>query len=153
LFVTVRIDVVKAVAAPFRPGDLRAVLGAAAAVREVGARLGDEPSLVVRVTGDRELRRLNRRFLGEDHATDVLAFPSGQPSGHVGDIAISWPAVRRQAAEHGHAEFTELGLLAVHGFLHLLGWDHAAAAQRREMTRLTLAALELAGLKLAPGRL
>jgi ssRNA-specific RNase YbeY (16S rRNA maturation enzyme) len=41
----------------------------------------------------------------------------------------------------------------VHGLLHLLGWDHATAAQRKEMTRLTLAALALSGLKPAPGRL
>jgi probable rRNA maturation factor len=148
-----RIEVVKALAAPFKPADLRTALMAAAAVREVAARLGEEPALVVRVTGDRELRRLNRQFLGDDHATDVLAFPSGERSGHIGDIAISWPAVSRQAGEHGHSEFTELALLAVHGFLHLLGWDHAADAERREMTRLTGAALELAGLQLAPGRL
>jgi probable rRNA maturation factor len=59
----------------------------------------------------------------------------------------------RQAAEYGHDEKTELALLAVHGVLHLLGWDHAKAAERREMNRLTLAALERSGIKLAPNRL
>lgn len=163
----VGIDIVKAVAAPFRPADLRAVLGAAAGVPEVAARIGGEATLAVRVTGDRELRRLNRRYLGEDHATDVLAFPAALPAalpasapagvpaagGHLGDLAISWPAVRRQAAEHGHPEFAELALLSVHGLLHVLGWDHASEPERIEMTRLTKVALARAGIELAPGRI
>ena len=89
--------------------------------------------------------------LGIDSATDVLSFAgSGH---HVGDVAISWPATLRQAQQYGHPDQTELALLGVHGFLHLLGWDHASAAQRKEMSRLTVAALALSGLKLAPGRL
>lgn len=156
------VDVVKAVPAPFAPGDLRAVLRAAAAVPEVAARLPHAGTLVLRVTGDRELRRLNRRFLGDDHPTDVLAFaaaaaPPGGAAGvspeHLGDVAISWPAVRRQAAEHGHPDFAEIALLSVHGLLHVLGWDHATEAQRLEMTRLTEAALARSGVRLAPGRI
>jgi probable rRNA maturation factor len=152
-----RAEIVKAVAAPFEPARLRSVLSSAAALPELAARLPGAAVLVVRVTGDRELRRLNRSFLGEDHPTDVLAFPAGDgeagADGHLGDLAISWPAVRRQALEHGHAEFAELALLAVHGLLHVLGWDHATRPQEREMTRLTRAALARAGLELAPGRL
>ena len=72
---------------------------------------------------------------------------------HVGDLAISWPTVVRQAREYGHPEQTELGVLVVHGLLHLLGWDHATAAQRKEMSRLTIAALALSGLRPAQGRL
>jgi probable rRNA maturation factor len=148
-----RVEVVKAVPAPFRPGDLRGALGAALGVPEIAARLAGAGTLVIRVTGDRELRRLNRSFLGDDHPTDVLAFPSGDAQGHLGDLAISWPAVRRQAAEHGHPDFAELALLAVHGFLHVLGWDHARERERIEMTRLTLAALARAGVEPAPGRI
>ena len=51
------------------------------------------------------------------------------------------------------AHYAELGLLGVHGLLHLAGWDHVSTAGRKEMTRLTVAALELAGLELGPGRL
>lgn len=151
-FSELRVDLVKAVAAPFRPSDLRRVLSLAVEVPEVAARVAGEATLAVRVTGDRELRRLNRQFLGEDHATDVLAFPAGA-GGHLGDLAISWPAVGRQAAEHGHAEFAELALLSVHGLLHVLGWDHATEPERVEMTRLTNAALTRAGIELAPGRI
>jgi probable rRNA maturation factor len=110
--------------------------------------------MTVRVAGDRELRRLNREFLGQDHPTDVLSFPSGDLDvGYLGDLALSWPAVARQAAEHGHTEEVEAALLVVHGLLHLLGWDHASPAEERAMTRLTLACLGRAGIAPAAGRL
>jgi probable rRNA maturation factor len=152
-----RVGVVKAVPAPLRPGHLRYVLRQAAAEPAVAAALataGQAPELTVRVTGDRELRRLNRRFLGEDHATDVLSFPSGDLSGgYLGDVALSWPAVLRQAAAFGHAPEVEAALLAVHGLLHLLGWDHADAGEERAMTALTLACLARSGVRPAAGRL
>ena len=146
------VEVFKAVRAPVPPTFLRRLLQRAASVPEVEARLpSGAATIAVRLTGDEELRRLNLEFAGIDSSTDVLSFASsGQ---HVGDLAISWPATLRQAQEYGHPDQTELGLLGVHGFLHLLGWDHASAAQRKEMTRLTVAALALSGLKLAPGRL
>jgi probable rRNA maturation factor len=150
------ISVVKAVRAPVAPARIRSLIEAAAAGPELAARLPDGGwELAIRVSGDRELRRLNRRFLGEDHATDVLSFPSGErePGAHLGDIVISWPAVTRQAAEFGHSEASELGLLAVHGFLHILGWDHGTAREEVEMSRLSLEALERAGIGIASGRL
>jgi probable rRNA maturation factor len=155
--VPVTVEVVKAVKAPLPPAFLRGVLGAAAEEPAVAAALpagGRRGELTVRVTGDRELRRLNREFLGEDHATDVLSFPSGDVSdGYLGDLALSWPAVLRQAAEFGHAPEVEAALLAVHGLLHVLGWDHATPGEEREMTALTLACLARSGLRPAPGRL
>ena len=152
-----RVEVVKAVRAPVAPAFFRAVLTAAVeepAVAAAVAPAGAAPELTVRVTGDRELRRLNREFLGEDHATDVLSFPSGDlASGYLGDLALSWPAVGRQAEAFGHPPEVEAALLAVHGLLHLLGWDHATQAEEREMTRLTLACLARSGLEPAVGRL
>ena len=148
----IEVEVVKAVRAPVRPAFVRSVLGVAARLPEVAARLPVTASQVaVRITGDEEMRRLNRTYAGEDHATDVLSFEgSGE---HLGDLAISWPAVERQARDHGHAAEAELALLCVHGLLHLLGWDHSTAAENREMTRLTKAALALSGVKLSPRRL
>ena len=83
------------------------------------------------------------------------SFPSGDrgPGAHLGDILISWPAVVRQAVQYGHSEDTEAALLAVHGFLHLLGWDHAAAGEEVEMTRLTIAGLRRSDIEIAPHRL
>lgn len=144
---------VKARAAPIKPGLIRRVLQEAARAPEVEARLqATEPGLTVRISGDRELRRLNRNFLGEDHATDVLSFPSGEGE-YLGDIVVSWAAVERQAREFGHPPEVEAVLLCVHGLLHLLGWDHAETVEEREMAGLTLACLERAGISPAPGRL
>jgi probable rRNA maturation factor len=141
--------VVKAVRAEVTPAFIRGVLVRAAKVPELAARLPDGTcSVAVRITSDEEMAQLNRDYAGDDHATDVLAF-AGQ-SDHLGDIAISWPAAVRQAAEYRHDNKTEVALLAVHGLLHLLGWDHVTAAERREMSRLTIAALDRSRIK--PGR-
>lgn len=128
----------------------------AAEVPEVAARLPEKGwELTIRISGDRELRRLNRRFLHEDHATDVLSFPSGEQGAgaYLGDVVISWPAVIRQAEEFGHSEDDELALLLVHGLLHVLGWDHSKAREESEMNRLTLDALGHSGFTIAAGRL
>jgi probable rRNA maturation factor len=153
----VKVEVVKAVRGPLAPAFLRAVLEAAVeepAVAAAARPAGTAAALTVRVTGDRELRRLNREFLGEDHATDVLSFPSGDlAGGYLGDLALSWPAVGRQAEAFGHPPEVEAALLSVHGLLHLLGWDHATPPDELAMTRLTLACLARSGLRPAPGRL
>jgi probable rRNA maturation factor len=153
--VELRVGVQKNVRAQVAPRFLRDVLAAAADEPAVSDRLpAGALELTVRVTGDRELRRLNRDFLGEDHTTDVLSFPSGDlDSGYLGDLALSWPAVVRQAGEHRHPEDVEAALLVVHGLLHLLGWDHASPMEERKMTLLTLACLGRAGIVPAPGRL
>lgn len=133
-------------------GFVRTVLLRAAAVPEVAARLPEaESTLAVRITDDGEMERLNRTYADVAEATDVLSF-AGIGS-HLGDIAISWPAVERQASRYGHDAETEFALLAVHGLLHVLGWDHATARERKEMNRLTVDALKRSRIIFAPGRL
>ncbi|HEX9099149.1 MAG TPA: rRNA maturation RNase YbeY [Candidatus Dormibacteraeota bacterium] len=146
------VDVIKAVRAPVPAAFVRQVLERAVSIPEVAARLPNgRATVAIRFTGDRELRRLNREYAGEDSVTDVLSFAgSGE---HVGDLAISWPAAVRQSTAFGHEADTEVALLTVHGLLHLLGWDHATAPERREMNRLTRAALKLSSLSLKRGRL
>ncbi len=96
------------------------------------------------ITGDEEIRALNRDFLGNDAPTDVLSFPaegSAEPfivpeeeaADYLGDVIISFPTAARQAAEQGHAIEDELALLVVHGCLHLLGYDHADEESERQM--------------------
>lgn len=93
-------------------------------------------------TDDRELRRLNREFLGHDYPTDVLSFPSPGPDGFLGEMAVSVDRAAEQAREYGHTLEGELGILVLHGLLHLLGMDHqtdrgrmarAEAAWRRKL--------------------
>lgn len=103
---------------------------------------GDRRGATLRVLSDRKIRELNRRFREKDRPTDVLAFPAGAPDGgsfggepaYLGDLAVSAETAARQAAERGHPLETELRLLALHGVLHLLGWDHER--DRGEMERL-----------------
>lgn len=89
-------------------------------------------SLGVRFVGDREMLRTNRQFRGQDKTTDVLSFPGEE--GHLGDVLISVPAARRQAAAAGHGVDAELKTLLLHGVLHCLGYDHET--DRGEMERL-----------------
>lgn len=148
----IEVDLVKAVGAPFPPKWLKHVVERAPRIDEVAARMPEGMSTVaIRITDDDEMERLNREFAGEDHSTDVLSF-AGSDS-HLGDIAISWPAVVRQARRYKQDTWTELALLTVHGLLHLLGWDHATAAEQKEMTRLTRRILRRSRLMLARGRL
>jgi probable rRNA maturation factor len=76
------------------------------------------------IAGDAEVRRLNRDFRKQDHATDVLSFPSRQSLGFLGDVAISFQQAKRQAAEYGHPVGREIEILMLHGVLHLIGLDH-----------------------------
>jgi probable rRNA maturation factor len=80
----------------------------------------------VMVTGDREMRSLNRRFRGKDKPTDVLSFPPMPDfaNGLAGDVAISSDIARKNARVLGHAHSDEIKILALHGMLHLAGYDH-----------------------------
>jgi len=77
----------------------------------------------VAVVSDRRMRALYRQFRGRDRVTDVLSFPA-ETAGFLGDIVIASGVAARQARDAGHTLATELKVLALHGLLHLLGYDH-----------------------------
>ena len=91
--------------------------------------------VTIALVSDRRIRALNRQFRGTDHATDVLSFPSGE-RGFLGDIVIAAGVARRQAREAGHTLQTEFRVLALHGLLHLLGYDHEIDEEAEEMEQL-----------------
>lgn len=105
------------------------------------------------VTDDAQVHELNRQYRGVDRPTDVLSFAQGEPTGvgafpsiglaprPLGDIVISGDRVRAQAAEYGHSQRRELAYLAVHGLLHLLGFDHETEPERQRMRAAEEAAL------------
>jgi probable rRNA maturation factor len=95
----------------------RVLRGAADALRVSG-----EVALVL--TSDAPVRRLNARYRGQDKPTDVLSFPG--PGGYegLGDIVISLDTAARNAPRFGRTLAQELDILALHGFLHVLGYDH-----------------------------
>ncbi|HYM49443.1 MAG TPA: rRNA maturation RNase YbeY [Candidatus Limnocylindrales bacterium] len=119
---------------------------------QAGARLlniRDDALAVVTLTSDAHIHEYNRRYRGLDEPTDVLAFASREkpkdqrfqaPPGTehwLGDIVISLERARVQARAARHPVNAEVSLLAVHGLLHLLGYDHATPTEERTMSALT----------------
>ncbi len=88
------------------------------------------------LTTDEQMRDLNNVYRGIDEPTDVLSFPAGEVMPgmpdklHLGDIAISVPYAKRRAFAEQHSLKSELQLLAVHGTLHLLGYDHETPEEK-----------------------
>ena len=109
-----------------------------------------EGEVSVLLTGDKEIRRLNREFRHKDHSTDVLSFPAPAAAGNghgraAGDLAISVETAARQAEEFGHPLADELQVLVLHGLLHLAGYDHES--DQGEMVRKETALRRRFGLK------
>lgn len=100
------------------PLRLRRLLEGAARALEV------EGEVALVFAGDRTLRRLNARYRGKDKPTDVLSFPGGGGEAGLGDIVISVETAARNARARGRTVHQELDVLALHGFLHVLGYDH-----------------------------
>ncbi len=92
--------------------------------------IGDGRPFDCLVTSNPEMRAFNRLYLGNDHPTDVLSFPSMAADGPLGDIAISLPIATEQAARYGHSVLDELRILLLHGVLHLTGYDHESDGGR-----------------------
>lgn len=112
-------------------------------LRRAGAPVNAEVTVVL-VT-DAAIRRLNRRFLGKDRPTDVLAFAGDPPS--LGDVAVSVQRARVQARVAGHPIAVEVALLAAHGTLHLLGYDDRTRGLRADMMRRQRALLGELGIE------
>jgi probable rRNA maturation factor len=102
----------------------------------------------ISVVGDRKVRSLNRKFRGQDKTTNVLSFPLHGPNTDLestlrtgktiplGDIVISYPVARLEAAEQNILVDDMLGRLTVHGMLHLVGFDHEDGFEARQMEKL-----------------
>ena len=108
------------------------------AVRDTLKRLlaesGRSAQLSLAVVDDTEMTKLNRRFLRRSGPTDVLAFPYADAQDHVeGELVINAEEALRQAENRSHGPEDELLLYAVHGLLHLLGYDDVDPRQRKAM--------------------
>jgi probable rRNA maturation factor len=87
--------------------------------------------VTVALVADARVSALNRQYRQKNRPTDVLSFPAHEP-GRLGDVAIALGVARRQARAAGHSLGTELRILALHGLLHLLGYDHEQDDGRME---------------------
>ena len=99
------------------------------------------------LTDDAHIRDLNRQFRGVDESTDVLTFPSAPDGTYLGDIAISVPYAERQALARRVSLTQELAYLAIHGALHLAGFDDEEDADREKMVAEMNEVAKAAGLK------
>ena len=98
------------------------------------------------LTNDEEIKKINNEYRKIDKATDVLSFPmfektevekiqnsNSKIKDVLGDIIISIPKVKKQAKEYGHSFERELAYMVVHGFYHLMGYDHIEEKDKKEM--------------------
>jgi probable rRNA maturation factor len=129
------------------PAELRdAVLQMVAAVQAQPDIILPEGTANLKLVDDTEIAALNEQYTGNAYATDVLTFNYQEggsggagfavAEGELADIAISFPAATRQAADAGTSVADEVALLVLHGLLHLLGYDHHSLAERRSVDAL-----------------
>ncbi|MCX5786743.1 MAG: rRNA maturation RNase YbeY [Elusimicrobia bacterium] len=114
--------------------------------KALGARFAKRGVCLI-FTGDSGIKELNKKFLGRDRVTDVIAFNYPAPPGFdappvFGDIYVCLPQAVRQAQAMGHSLLTELLILSAHGALHLAGMDDATPVLRRRMNLKTAAILK-----------
>lgn len=119
----------------------------------------DNISVNITVVSQNEIRRLNNEFRGVDKVTDVLSFPlfekdeikgeemlDNSITSDIGDIVICRVRAKQQAKEYGHSILREFCFLALHGLLHLLGYDHIQKQDEEVMFPLQRQILQKAGL-------
>ncbi len=110
------------------------------AIAEAAATLSTPAAeLAIVLTDDSAIRLLNRTWRGVDAATNVLSFPTGLTGGNrllIGDIVLAYETVAAEALAEGKPFAHHLAHLAVHGFLHLLGYDHERKKDAEAMERL-----------------
>lgn len=114
---------------------------------------GQEAEVSIVFVDDEFIQHLNRQYRGVDCPTDVLAFPmlEGEPLAGpeeellLGDVVVSLPAAQKQKLASGHSLNREIAYLIAHGVLHLLGYDHQTAGQKRVMREKEEAVLKRLG--------
>lgn len=118
---------------------------------------GSEVSLTF--VDNKKIREINKEYRNKDSETDVISFAmeemgegemmivGAEMPRVLGDIIISVTRAKEQAEEYGHSFMRELGFLAVHGFLHLLGYDHMTTEEEKEMFSRQKEILDAFGLK------
>ena len=111
-----------------------------AALKQSKARLKGAAELAIVLTDDAEQHELNQQWRGKDSSTNVLSFPQIEPFGPVvgilGDITMARETIEREAIEQGTSFADHFTHLVVHGFLHILGYDHLTDAEALQMESL-----------------
>jgi probable rRNA maturation factor len=121
----------------------------AAALRCADAKLRPDAEISLLFCDDEFIRGLNQRWRGQDKSTNVLSFPAADPAATpiLGDIAIAFETMAREAADEGKSLAAHFSHLIVHGLLHLLGHDHQNATDAEVMEALERESLATLGIK------
>ena len=133
---------------PISEEERAGIVKAAQAALDCEGRDGD---LTILIDTPERIQTLNREFRHVDAVTDVLTFPAWEgeislsADGYLGDIMICYDRAKEQAAQYGHSFLRELSFLAVHGCLHLLGYDHMTEDDERVMREKQTAILDSIG--------
>ncbi|ACK51811.1 protein of unknown function UPF0054 [Methylocella silvestris BL2] len=118
-------------------------------ISQSGAKLAAEAEISIVFCDDAFIADLNRKWRGVDKPTNVLSFPSGGPiavTPVLGDIVIAYETTEREAQEAGKPFRDHVAHLIAHGFLHLIGYDHLAAADAEAMEALERSVLARLGI-------
>ena len=115
------------------PEELDALLETALLTAAQNQNLPENCEVSVSFKTELEIRELNRQYRGKDKPTDVLSFPGFPNQPALGDIVICLNIAEEQARRYAHSFERELAFLAVHGLLHLLGYDHEMEEDEIEM--------------------
>src|SRR5262245_13054866 len=127
----------------------RAIAGASTALPAKAARSTSGAELAIVLTDDSAIRELNRTWRGKDEPTNVLAFPTDPQTGPhrlLGDVVVAYETLAREAKTERKPFDSHRAQLAVHGFLHLCGYDHETDRQAAAMERLETAILARLGI-------
>jgi probable rRNA maturation factor len=140
------------------PAEAEAAAREAAAAAIAVSEEGDDPlAATLLLADDAAIRVLNRDWRGKDTPTNVLSFPSDMPTPpgeprHLGDVALAFETVAREAAEEGKSVPDHVAHLVVHGILHLLGADHETDGEADAMEAREIEALARIGIADPYGR-
>ncbi len=106
-------------------------------MKRIFKHVKEKMSMQIIFVSQEEIHRLNLSYRGIDRPTDVLSFPNDdEDDKSLGDIFISVEQAKKQAEEYGHSLDREIGFLAVHGYLHLKGYDHHTPEEEKEMIQM-----------------
>jgi probable rRNA maturation factor len=135
----------------FREAEVYARLGIIATLRIAEADLPEDTEISLLLCDDAFVRELNRRWRGQDKPTNVLSFPAAEDDTFerllLGDIAIAYETLAREAAAEGKSLKAHFCHLTIHGLLHLLGYDHDNEEDAEEMEALEREILAALGIE------
>ncbi len=108
--------------------------GIEALIKRIFKKVHDAESMQLIFVDEKEIKRLNHTYRNMNHITDVLSFVNDEPDDHsLGDVFICLEQADRQRTQYGHSFNREIGFLAVHGYLHLKGYDHHTEEEEKIM--------------------